>query len=123
MLQRQTLAGDGAGLNSPILEWVLLSVFGLIWALRVRDIGVLKADAVITICGGFVWSYDLCVLSGWARVPPPSTPVRYTLPDTLLQHYHNYCSMGRIIPAAPCTTPLFASCLGLVFAWLVHQRW
>ena len=56
---------------------MLLSVFGLIWALRVRDIG-LKADAVITICGGFVWVYDLCVPGGWAgaalvytsKVPP-----------------------------------------------------
>ena len=57
---------------------MLLSVFGLIWALRVRDIGVLKVNAVITICGGFVWVYDLCVPGGWAgaalvytsKVPP-----------------------------------------------------
>ena len=111
-LKLEEVCCAGTGLNSPILGWVFLCLW-LDLGIHVREIGVLKADAVITICGGFVWVCDLCVPGGWAGAAPVYTS---KVPPC---HY----SMGRIIPAAPCTTVRFASCLGLVLAWLGHQRW
>ena len=70
------------GVNSPILGWVLHSVFGLVWALHatsIKDMGVLlNVDGASSICGCFIKVDDPCLPATFSTCQPATVGASVT---------------------------------------------